>query len=45
LIAAQLLRDRVNAIHPLLDPSGGSIDQVTYKAGRVRSGRAICFGR
>ena len=29
----------------LVDPSGGSIDQVTYKADRVRSGRTICFGR
>jgi hypothetical protein len=33
----------VSAIHPLLDSSGGSIDQVRYKAGRVRSGRAICL--
>jgi hypothetical protein len=29
----------------LVDPDGGSIDQVTYKADRVRSGRTICFGR
>src|SRR5215217_863820 len=29
----------------LVDPGGGSIDQVTYKADRVRSGRTICFGR
>jgi hypothetical protein len=29
----------------LVDPSGASIDQVTYKADRVRSGRTICFGR
>jgi lamin tail-like protein len=29
----------------LVDPSGGSIDQVTYKADRVRPGRTICFGR
>ena len=29
----------------LVDPNGGSIDQVTYKADRVRSGRTICFGR
>jgi endonuclease YncB( thermonuclease family) len=29
----------------LVDGSGGSIDQVTYKADRVRSGRTICFGR
>jgi lamin tail-like protein len=29
----------------LVDPGGGSIDQVAYKADRVRSGRTICFGR
>ena len=29
----------------LIDPSGASIDQVTYKADQVRSGRPICFGR
>ena len=29
----------------LVDPRGASIDQVTYKADRVRSGRTICFGR
>jgi hypothetical protein len=29
----------------LVDPSGTSIDQVTYKADRVRAGRTICFGR
>jgi endonuclease YncB( thermonuclease family) len=29
----------------LVDGSGGSIDQVTYKANQVRSGRTICFGR
>ena len=29
----------------LIDPSGASIDQVTYKADRVRPGRTICFGR
>jgi hypothetical protein len=29
----------------LVDGSGGSIDQVTYKADRVRPGRTICFGR
>jgi len=29
----------------LVDPSGGSIDHVTYKADRVRPGRTICFGR
>jgi hypothetical protein len=29
----------------LVDPSGASIDQVTYKADRVRPGRTICFGR
>ena len=29
----------------LVDPSGASIDQVTYKADRVRAGRTICFGR
>lgn len=29
----------------LVDPRGGSIDQVTYKADRVRLGRTICFGR
>jgi hypothetical protein len=29
----------------LVDPAGGSIDQVTYKADRVRPGRTICFGR
>jgi hypothetical protein len=45
MIAAQLLKDRVSAIHPLLRSQCGSIDQVTYKAGRVRSGRTICFGR
>jgi hypothetical protein len=29
----------------LVDGNGGSIDQVTYKADRVRPGRTICFGR
>jgi phosphatidylserine decarboxylase len=29
----------------LVNPNGSSIDQVTYKADRVRSGRTICFGR
>jgi Lamin Tail Domain len=29
----------------LVDPSGASIDQATYKADRVRAGRTICFGR
>jgi phosphatidylserine decarboxylase len=29
----------------LVNPSGASIDQVTYKADRVRPGRTICFGR
>jgi hypothetical protein len=29
----------------LVDPSGSTIDQVTYKADRVRPGRTICFGR
>ena len=29
----------------LVDGSGGSIDQVTYKANQVRPGRTICFGR
>jgi hypothetical protein len=29
----------------LVDPSGAWIDQVTYKADRVRPGRTICFGR
>ena len=29
----------------LVDPSGASIDKVTYKADRVRPGRTICFGR
>jgi hypothetical protein len=29
----------------LVDGRGGSIDQVTYKADRVRPGRTICFGR
>lgn len=29
----------------LVDGGGGSIDQVTYKANQVRSGRTICFGR
>ena len=29
----------------LVDPGGASIDQVTYKADRVRPGRTICFGR
>ena len=27
----------------LVDGTGGSIDQVTYKADRVRPGRTICF--
>jgi hypothetical protein len=27
----------------LVDPSGASIDQVTYKADRVRAGRTICL--
>jgi hypothetical protein len=29
----------------LVDGGGGFIDQVTYKADRVRPGRTICFGR
>ncbi len=29
----------------LVEPGGATIDQVTYKADRVRSGRTICFGR
>jgi hypothetical protein len=29
----------------LVDPGGASIDQVTYKADRVRPCRTICFGR
>jgi hypothetical protein len=29
----------------LVNPSGASIDQVTYKADKVRPGRTICFGR
>jgi len=29
----------------LVDRSGGLIDQVVYKADRVRAGRTICFGR
>jgi hypothetical protein len=29
----------------LVDPSRAWIDQVTYKADRVRPGRTICFGR
>jgi endonuclease YncB( thermonuclease family) len=29
----------------LVDPAGATVDQVTYKAERVRSGRTICFGR
>lgn len=29
----------------LVDPEGASIDQVTYKADRVKAGRTICFGR
>ena len=29
----------------LVDPSGAWIDQVSYKADRVRHGRTICFGR
>jgi hypothetical protein len=29
----------------LVDPSSASIDQVSYKADRVRPGRTICFGR
>jgi len=29
----------------LVDPSGTSIDQVSYKAEEVRAGRTICFGR
>jgi endonuclease YncB( thermonuclease family) len=29
----------------LVDPSGAWIDQVTYKADRVRPGRTICLGR
>jgi hypothetical protein len=29
----------------LVDGSGASIDQVAYKADRVRPGRTICFGR
>ena len=28
----------------LVNPSGASIDQVTYKSDRVRPGRTICFG-
>jgi endonuclease YncB( thermonuclease family) len=29
----------------LVDPGGGSVDQVTYKADQVKAGRTICFGR
>ncbi|MEV0235276.1 lamin tail domain-containing protein [Nonomuraea sp. NPDC050786] len=29
----------------LVDPKGASIDQVTYKADRVKAGRTIAFGR
>jgi Lamin Tail Domain len=29
----------------LVDPGGGSVDQVTYKADKVKPGRTICFGR
>ncbi|MEW9548169.1 lamin tail domain-containing protein [Nonomuraea sp. NPDC050783] len=29
----------------LVDAAGGTIDQVTYKAGQIRPGRTICFGR
>jgi hypothetical protein len=29
----------------LIDSGGGSIDQVTYKADKVREGQTICFGR
>jgi hypothetical protein len=29
----------------LVDRGGGTIDQVAYKADRVRPGRTICFGR
>ena len=29
----------------LVDPDGNSVDQVSYKANQVRSGRTICFGR
>jgi endonuclease YncB( thermonuclease family) len=29
----------------LVDPKGATVDQVTYKAERVRPGRTICFGR
>jgi Lamin Tail Domain len=29
----------------LVDPNRSSVDQVSYKADRVRSGRTICFGR
>jgi hypothetical protein len=29
----------------LVDASGRSIDQVTYKADVLRAGRTICFGR
>jgi endonuclease YncB( thermonuclease family) len=29
----------------LVDGSGGTVDQVTYKGDKVRAGRTICFGR
>lgn len=29
----------------LLDAAGGTVDQVSYEARQVRSGRTICFGR
>ena len=29
----------------LVDPTGTSIDQVSYKADQVKTGRTICFGR
>jgi hypothetical protein len=29
----------------LVDPGGGTVDQVAYKADQVRPGRTICFGR
>jgi len=29
----------------LIDPNGGTVDQVTYTANQVRPGRTICFGR
>lgn len=29
----------------LVDPSGASIDQVTYTPDDIQTGRTICFGR